>query len=127
MVGCCVSGELHEMGIRMVCDFFEMDGWDSYYLGANTPTETLTAFISEKNADLVAISVTMPDHLPRAGSLVETLRRNFPRGLNIILGGYPFSQDSSLCKKLGGDGYSLDAQSAVDLGNRLAGETPNAR
>ncbi|HKK33261.1 MAG TPA: B12-binding domain-containing protein, partial [Desulfomicrobiaceae bacterium] len=28
MAGCCVSGELHEMGIRMVCDFFEMDGWD---------------------------------------------------------------------------------------------------
>jgi methanogenic corrinoid protein MtbC1 len=121
MAGCCVSGELHEMGIRMVCDFFEMDGWDSYYLGANTPAEALIEFIADKNADLLAISVTMTFHLPRARALVRTVREHFGSELKIILGGYPFGRSATLCDRIGGDGYSLDAQSAVDLGNRLTG------
>ncbi|MDZ7776615.1 MAG: hypothetical protein U5L09_13885 [Bacteroidales bacterium] len=37
MVAATVGGELHEMGIRMVADFFEMEGWDTWYLGANAP------------------------------------------------------------------------------------------
>lgn len=38
VVVACVGGELHEVGARMVADILEMEGWDSYYLGANTPT-----------------------------------------------------------------------------------------
>ncbi|MGC8603152.1 MAG: cobalamin B12-binding domain-containing protein, partial [Desulfomonilaceae bacterium] len=35
LVAACVGGELHEIGVRMVADFFEMEGWDTYYMGAN--------------------------------------------------------------------------------------------
>jgi methanogenic corrinoid protein MtbC1 len=38
LVAACVGGDLHEIGVRMVADFFEMDGWDTYYVGANMPT-----------------------------------------------------------------------------------------
>ena len=34
MVATCIGSELHEIGLRMVTDYFEMDGWDTYYLGA---------------------------------------------------------------------------------------------
>ncbi|WP_455240747.1 cobalamin B12-binding domain-containing protein [Methanothermobacter tenebrarum] len=34
----CINNELHELGLRIVSDFFEMNGWNSIYLGANTPT-----------------------------------------------------------------------------------------
>ncbi|MBC8039173.1 MAG: B12-binding domain-containing protein, partial [Opitutaceae bacterium] len=37
LVATCVSGDLHEIGVRMVADFFEMAGWNTFYLGANTP------------------------------------------------------------------------------------------
>lgn len=36
---CCVGNELYEMGIRMLCNIFELKGWDSVYLGASVPTE----------------------------------------------------------------------------------------
>ena len=39
LVATCVNGELHEIGVRMVADLFEMEGWNTYYLGANTPNE----------------------------------------------------------------------------------------
>jgi hypothetical protein len=37
-VAACVSGELHEIGVRMLCDLLEMEGWNTIYLGANVPT-----------------------------------------------------------------------------------------
>ena len=46
MVATCIGGELHEIGIRMVADFFEMEGWDTYYLGANTPADAVVAELS---------------------------------------------------------------------------------
>ena len=51
-----VGGELHEIGIRMVADFFEMDGWDTYYLGANAPASSIIAAIKENNATMVAVN-----------------------------------------------------------------------
>jgi methanogenic corrinoid protein MtbC1 len=47
-VAACVSGELHELGIRMVSDFLEMEGWDTYYLGANSPASGILSAIEEK-------------------------------------------------------------------------------
>ena len=38
LVAACVQGDLHEIGLRIVSDFFEIEGWDTFYLGANTPT-----------------------------------------------------------------------------------------
>ena len=36
-----VAGDLHVVGLRMVADFLEHDGWDALLLGASAPTETL--------------------------------------------------------------------------------------
>ena len=38
----CVGGELHEVGARMVADLFEMEGWDSYFLGTTMSTRSLS-------------------------------------------------------------------------------------
>lgn len=63
MVMTCVSGELHEMGARMVTDFFEMNGWDTYYLGANMPSESILNYINETRPHCLAISATMTFHV----------------------------------------------------------------
>lgn len=47
MVVTCVPGELHEMGARVVADFFEMNGWDTYYLGANMPISGVIKSLSD--------------------------------------------------------------------------------
>ena len=33
----CIGDELHELGIRMVADLLELNGWDTIHLGSNTP------------------------------------------------------------------------------------------
>ena len=121
LVAACVAEELHEVGIRMVADFFEMDGWDSYYIGANTPAQDLIAAVKERKADVVALSSTMAFHLPVVDYLIRSLRGDpATRYVKIIVGGYPFSIVPGLWQKIGADAYANSADEAVAAGNRLS-------
>ncbi len=116
IVATCVSGDMHELGVRMVADFFEMDGWQSVYLGANTPVRGVVEMVEEHRPDVVALSVTIADHLPALRELILALRAS-PAGRDaiIIVGGYPFRMTPSLYVEYGADGAASDAQAAVVL------------
>ena len=86
----CVGSELHEIGARMVADLFEVHGWDSIYLGAAVPVEAIKLAVGEHRPDLVALSVTMPQHLPHCREAVKQLREQDP-GIKIAVGGNAFS------------------------------------
>ena len=86
----CVGSELHEIGARMVADLFEYHGWDSIYLGAAVPVEAIKLAVGEHRPDLVALSVTMPQHLPHCREAVKQLREQDP-GVKIAVGGNAFS------------------------------------
>lgn len=120
----CVSGDLHELGARMVADFFEMDGWDSYYTGANTPFSGVVQAVAARHADVLAISATIPHHVRDVKRLID-LVRHAPEcaDLKVIVGGLPFIRDSELWRAVGADGTGLDAEGAVAAANSLFGGT----
>ncbi len=120
MLACAISGDLHEMGIRMISDFFELDGWDTFYMGANMPDASIIAAIKEQKADLFALSFTMPFHISKAERLVRKIRGDDANSkLKIIVGGYPFTLAPDLWKYIGADGSAHNAKEAVKMGNRL--------
>jgi methanogenic corrinoid protein MtbC1 len=120
MVGCAVSGELHEVGIRMLTDFFEVDGWDTYYLGANMPDNNLITALCDQEANLLCISATSPFHLGKVESLITKVR-NVPQlnQMKILVGGYSFNTTLELWKQVGADGHALNARQAIKLANTL--------
>ena len=125
LVATCVAGNLHELGVRMVADFFEMDGWNTYYLGANTPHESVAATLAERHADVLAISATLPYHVEPVRELIRVVRENPAcAGVKILVGGPPFSGDPELWRQVGADGTAPDAQQAIDLANSLLEEAP---
>ncbi len=75
LVATCVGEELHELGMRMVADFFEMEGWDTYYVGANTPAESILKTVAEGRRTSWRISATMTFHLQDVAALIADLRR----------------------------------------------------
>lgn len=97
LVVACVSGESHEVGARMVGDFFEMAGWDAYFCGANTPTQDIVQSVVERRADVLAVATTMGCHLHLTLELIDSVRAD-PRcaGLRILVGGLPSNVDPSL-------------------------------
>jgi MerR family transcriptional regulator, light-induced transcriptional regulator len=123
LVATSVSHELHEVGVRMVADFFEMDGWKTYYLGANTPTESVIQTIISKRADLILISATISSHIGEVIELISTIHRCMEcREPKIIVGGYPFNIDKNLWKKVGADGQAVDAETAIEIAHSLVTE-----
>ncbi|MGD9818176.1 MAG: B12-binding domain-containing protein [Desulfomonilaceae bacterium] len=119
-VAACVGGELHELGIRMVADLFEMDGWDTYYMGANTPTATVFDAVTSYKPDVLGISVSLPTHLGTLKNLISEIRNNDDMGkVKIIVGGYALRSSPGLWVKLGADGFAKDAVKAVELANSL--------
>lgn len=113
MVGCCLGSELHELGMRMVCDFFEFEGWDTYFLGAITPPGSLIKVIRDRRPDLVCISATMAFGLPAIRSLIRELRATSDVPPRIMVGGLPFLINPDLANVVGADATAPDARQAA--------------
>ena len=121
MVTTCVPGELHEMGARMVTDFFEMDGWDTYYLGANMPTESVVRYLIDCKPNFLAISATMTFHVSTVEDMIRQIRLSpdIPSDLKIMVGGYPFKVVEDLWKSVGADGCAMNAAEALELADKM--------
>jgi methanogenic corrinoid protein MtbC1 len=119
-VGCCVAGELHEIGMRMVCDLLEMEGFDTWYLGANTPDTAIIDFLADKLQEsphrplVLGVSVTLVQGVPLARNLIVSMRKD-PRldGVRVLVGGLPFLNRPNLWSEVGADGHAADASEAT--------------
>jgi len=103
-----------------VADFFEMEGWDTFYLGANTPTSGILQTLAEREADLLGISTTMTFHVQAVAELIAAVKSSeAARNIKILVGGYPFNIDPSLWQQVKADGYAPDAAEALAMANEV--------
>jgi len=87
----CVENEMHQVGIKMVADIFEKNGWDSLFLGTGIPTDELLRFIRQAKPNLLAISLSVYFNLPNLLQMLSRIRAEFPE-LPILLGGQAIQQ-----------------------------------
>lgn len=120
LLATCVSGELHEMGLRMICDYLECYGWNTYFLGSNMPDHGIFQMAKDKNPHVMAISCTMTYQIPKVIKLISTLRAN-GFTMPVIVGGYPFNLDTNLWKTTGADGYAASFDDIHALAETVAG------
>jgi len=118
MLAASVGDNFHEVGARIVADFFEMEGWDTCYLGASTPADDLAAAVVERDCHLVCLSVATTPQLDRARRTVERVRAAAP-GVPILVGGRPLVEDPSLSAWVGADATAADAEAAVETAREL--------
>ena len=122
VVAACVQGELHEIGSRILVDFFEMSGWDTRYFGANTPTSGIVEALKQEKPDLLLVSVTMTFHLRAVSDLIHAVRKTeHGARVKVLVGGYPFIADPVLWHKMGADGSARDAKTTLLLADQLLG------
>ena len=116
----CIGDELHELGIRMVADLLELNGWDTIHLGSNTPVPEIIDLVQEEEIDLLAISATLPNQLDESKKLIKTIRENNKLSeLKIMVGGRVFMQSDELWRKVGADGFASNAKQAVKVADSL--------
>lgn len=110
----CSPGELHGVGLRMVADFLEGDGWEVLELGADTPTEDLVAIVSSERPDAVGLSTALSLHLADAAATVGRLKALDPAPL-VLVGGAAYGDDAELAARVGADGYAANAATTSTL------------
>lgn len=120
MVAASVDTNMHDIGIRMVADFFEMAGWDTYYLGGNTPPATIIEALKLNRPHLLALSATISQQIGMVKSTISRIR-GLPdfKDLKIIVGGHPFNIVHDLWSRVGADGFAASADEAIDLAESL--------
>jgi len=120
IIATSIGGELHEIGVRIIADFFEMEGWDTYYLGANSPTAAIVQAIADRRADILAVSATMTFHIRAVENLIAAVRASADsNSVKVLVGGYPFNVEPELWKRVGADGYAADASEAIAVASRF--------
>ncbi|MGB0388640.1 MAG: cobalamin B12-binding domain-containing protein [Ardenticatenaceae bacterium] len=120
LVVTCVAKELHEIGARMVADFFEMDGWDTFYLGSNMPLRGILRTLVKRQTDVLAISATLTSHISAVRELISAIHANENcQHIKVLVGGYPFNIEPELWQRVGADGHAHNAQQAIILANQL--------
>lgn len=119
-VSLSVNGEFHNIGVHMVTDFLEANGWNTYYLGSDIPTQNVIRAVQDRKANLLVISATMAFNLDAVSSLIKALRSSKAcKNVKIIVGGRAFNISKQLWKTVDADGYASTAKEAVKIAKQL--------
>ena len=109
----CPSEEYHEIGARMAHNFFTLKGYNSTFIGANTPKSVILDAIKYLNPDYVAISVTNFYNVIKAKRIIESIKEKNPN-ITVLAGGQAFSDNKAL-QTVGADFHVTTFDSIEDI------------
>ncbi|WP_422485472.1 cobalamin B12-binding domain-containing protein [Gudongella sp. DL1XJH-153] len=111
----CPEKEYHEVGLRMMSDFFQINGYQVIYIGSNTPRDQVWQAIRTEKPNYVGISVTDYYLLFEAKRIVEKIKTECVKDIKIILGGQAFRNNPHTIEEIGGDIYIQDYNDVLAL------------
>jgi 5-methyltetrahydrofolate--homocysteine methyltransferase len=115
-----VRGDLHDIGKNLVASLLEGGGFEVIDLGVNVAPEKFIATITEKQANIVAMSALLTTTMPAMKTTIEGLRQAGVRDkVKVLIGGAPITQQYA--DEIGADGYSESAVGAVALAKKAMG------
>ncbi|MHC5062585.1 MAG: cobalamin B12-binding domain-containing protein [Planctomycetota bacterium] len=116
------SGELHDLGIRVVAQHLEWAGWQTILLGASMPVHDLLLALGDFEADVIAISASSALHVSAVAGLLDVVRNQSIRpDLPVLVGGAPFTVVPDLWQVLGADACAGSARQAVEAAAKFVG------
>jgi methanogenic corrinoid protein MtbC1 len=90
----CPPEETRDLGLRMVADRFDMAGWTTYLLGADTPREEIAAGARALAVDAVVLSSSTHFHRLALRHLVDWLKAELPE-VKVWVGGPAFAHGAA--------------------------------
>lgn len=82
----CPDQEQHELGARMINDYLILQGFQSFFVGRDTPRKEFVDMIKTLSLDVVAISVTNYYHLAEVKKTIELINTT-QNHVKVIIGG----------------------------------------
>lgn len=82
----CPTEEYHELGARIVSDFLTILGYETLFIGANTPTETILKVVEKERPNLLGISISNYYNLIEVKNLIKEIKK-INKDIKILIGG----------------------------------------
>ena len=117
----CVEGELHDFPARLVADALDLAGYETRFLGADVPTDSLIKVLDEEEPDLLALSITMPFHATALRRQVAAVRERTSGTLPIAVGGLACGALEDVVREIRPDIFATTGHDFVGAVDRLFG------
>lgn len=116
----CPRDEYHEIGPRMVADFYMLLGHNVTYIGANTPKEDFILSINIIKPDIIAISISTNYNSVAAKDMIGLIKE-IDSNIKIVVGGNVFVAYPDMYKQIGADYQvnSFDDIKKLDVVNNV--------
>ena len=115
-----VHGDIHSIGIEMVCTLLTAAGFDVHYLGIDVSPEAFIEAVRERKADILGMSALLTVTAAEQEKVVKGLAAAGLRNtVKVMVGGGAITEDFAV--KIGADGYAPAAPGAVELAKQLVG------
>jgi len=115
-----VQGDIHSIGIEIVCTLLVAAGFDVHYLGIDIPAEKFVEAVRETNADIVALSALLTVTSAEDKKVMQLLAdAGLREQVKVMVGGGAVNAD--FAAKIGADGYEPAAPGAVELARTFVG------
>jgi methylmalonyl-CoA mutase cobalamin-binding domain/chain len=115
-----IEGDTHDIGKNMVRIMFETGGFNVIDLGRDVPPQRFVDTAREAKADIIALSTLMTTTMEGMGTVVRLLdEADIRNGIKVMVGGGPISP--GFAKRIGADGYAVNAAEAVKVARELVG------
>jgi len=118
VVSAAVAGNIHELGIRIVSDFFEFAGWRSVCLGGDLPATDVARAVHFFDTSLVLLSAALSTQLKAVRETIQAVR-GLDGKCKIMVGGTALQDAPELWRQLGADAYASTPTEAVAIGAQL--------
>jgi len=111
-----VKGDLHDIGKNLVASMLEGRGFEVVNLGADVSKEKFIEAAKENGADIICLSALLTTTMEYMKEVVEAVKEAGMK-VKIMVGGAPLNAEYAA--RIGADGYSSNANEAVDLAKSL--------
>lgn len=111
----CPEYEDHDLGARMVSDFFTIAGYNATFIGAKTPGKTILKAVDIVSPKYLCISVTNYYNLISVKKTIESIKSSTNKKIIFLLGGSAFVSNPNAHKEVGGDYLLNSFQDITDL------------
>ncbi|HLR92064.1 MAG TPA: cobalamin-dependent protein [Atopostipes sp.] len=116
----CPEFEDHELGAKMVSDFFKLEGFDSTFIGARTPLWTVLQAIDIVKPTYLSISVTNYFNLISVKKMIEAIKSYTEHDVTIAVGGRAFQSNPNAALEVGADLQLLNYEDIKKLSQEIS-------
>ena len=109
----CPPEEYHDIGAKMIADFFTIGGFEAIFVGSGTPYKDFYNAISIIKPCMIAISVSNYYNLVATKRMIDAIKKETDHPIKIIVGGHAFASDGQeKARSINADLY-LDSVDAI--------------